>query len=113
MFRYQIATSSLFNRIFLFSMRNYTLGQPRWSLKELNLQSQTQQDDETAYLVSSEQIHHLAKLACIDLNAAILSSNPFKQQPLTLGEICHDVNVILKCAQSLQVCAFSLILLIV
>jgi len=73
---------------------NYSLPEPKWSVKALNLL-----DDNGDGVVQIDTVERLADLACIDLK--YISSNG--DHMATKEMICKDVNVILKCAQSLKV----------
>jgi hypothetical protein len=72
----------------------YILPVSKWSVKTLNLLEESDQG-----LICIETVSRLADLACVDLNHVGDSTDnmPTKEQ------ICADVNIILKCAQSLKV----------
>lgn len=76
----------------LLSSDKFILGPPTWSVKEMNHLSLH------ANIVTEDRILHLAKLAAIDL-----SSIPCDNKSDIMKEICNDVNVVLKCAESLKV----------
>ena len=72
----------------------YQLGQPTWSVKGHN----NLEDPKNVDLVNENTVNYLSKLACIDLTAI-----PNADSLNIKDSIQRDVNVILKCAQSLQV----------
>ena len=90
-----------FKHNFFFNLRNklckssvartpFILPAPHWSLEELRILGGSDNS-----IVNEEGVEKLARLSCIDLEAA--SSKVSKE------EICRDINVILNCARVLQV----------
>ena len=78
----------------LTSDARYTLGKATWSIKKDNNLGNVNLSE----LVSVNTINYLSKLSCIDLSAIS------RDDSLSIiHEIQNDVNIILKCAQSLQV----------
>lgn len=77
----------------------YVLPKSKWSVKTLNLLNGSDND-----VIQVDTVERLADLACVDLNHIAC---PHVNNSLTKEMICKDVNVILKCAQSLKDCPLN------